>query len=66
MESYIDQNNLVDRYDYVGSTIGTASVNQKNRTMLIVVQLAFEKVLIKAQAEVYIHLSQQIPKLIRV
>ncbi len=43
MENYIDQNNLRDRYDYVGSTIGTASVNQKNRTMLIVCSLHLRK-----------------------
>ena len=43
MENYIDQNNLRDRYDYVGSTIGTAYVNQKNRTMLIVCSLHLRK-----------------------
>ncbi|AJI72591.1 conserved hypothetical protein [Francisella tularensis subsp. novicida GA99-3548] len=51
MENYIDQNNLRDRYDYVGSAIGTASVNQTNSNYVDSAQLAFEKALIKAQAE---------------
>ncbi|AJI47280.1 hypothetical protein IB633_07390 [Francisella philomiragia] len=51
MESYIDQNNLRDKYDYVGSAIGTASVNQTNSNYVDSAQLAFEKALIKAQAE---------------
>lgn len=51
MENYINQNNLRDRYDYVGSAIGTASVNQTNSNYVNSVQLAFEKALIKAQAE---------------
>ncbi|WP_239231572.1 DUF6844 domain-containing protein, partial [Comamonas aquatica] len=40
-----------DRYDYVGSAIGTASVNQTNSNYVDSAQLAFEKALIKAQAE---------------
>ncbi|GAB4223088.1 MAG: hypothetical protein Kow0076_5200 [Francisella sp.] len=51
MESYIDKNNLRDKYDYVGSAIGTASVNQTNSNYVDSAQLAFEKALIKAQAE---------------
>ena len=51
MENYIDQNNLRDRYDYVGTEIGTASVNQTNSNYVDSVQLAFEKALINAQAE---------------
>lgn len=51
MEGYIDQNNLRDKYDYVGSAIGVASVNQTNSNYVDSAQLAFEKALIKAQAE---------------
>lgn len=51
MEGYIDQNNLRDKYDYVGSAIGTASFNQTNSNYVDSAQLAFEKALIKAQAE---------------
>ncbi|AIT09985.1 hypothetical protein LO80_08395 [Candidatus Francisella endociliophora] len=51
MEGYIDQNNLRDKYDYVGSAIGVASMNQTNSNYVDSAQLAFEKALIKAQAE---------------
>ena len=51
MEAYIDQNNLRDKYEYVGSAIGTSSQNQANSNYVDSAQLAFEKSLIKAQAE---------------
>ncbi|QLE78872.1 hypothetical protein FLM55_03600 [Francisella sp. Scap27] len=51
MEGYIDENNLRDRYDYVGSAIGVSSQNQTNSNYVDSAQLAFEKALIKAQAE---------------
>ncbi|MGQ4001415.1 hypothetical protein QIW49_08585 [Francisellaceae bacterium CB300] len=51
MEGYIDQNDLRDKYDYVGSAIGTSSQNQANSNYVDSAQLAFEKALIKAQAE---------------
>ncbi|MDE4980351.1 hypothetical protein NAI42_10940, partial [Francisella tularensis subsp. holarctica] len=51
MVNYIDQNYLRDRYDYVGSSIGTASVNQTNSNYVYSAHLEFEKALIKAQAE---------------
>ncbi len=51
MESYIDQNDLRDKYDYLGSAIGTSSQNQANSNYVDSAQLAFEKALIKAQAE---------------
>lgn len=51
MEGYIDENNLRDKYDYVGSAIGTSSQNQTNSNYVDSAQLAFEKAIIKAQAE---------------
>lgn len=51
MEGYIDKNNLRDKYEYVGSAIGTSSQNQANSNYVDSAQLAFEKALIKAQAE---------------
>lgn len=51
MEGYIDQNDLRDKYEYVGSAIGTASVNQTNSNYVDSAQMAFEKALIKAQAD---------------
>lgn len=51
MEGYIDQNNLRDKYDYVGSAVGVASMNQTNSNYVDSAQLAFEKALIKAQSE---------------
>lgn len=51
MESYIDKNDLRDRYEYVGSAIGASSKNQANSNYVDSIQLAFEKALIKSQAE---------------
>lgn len=51
MEGYIDQNDLRDKYEYVGSAIGVASVNQTNSNYVDSAQMAFEKALIKAQAD---------------
>ncbi|WP_150466598.1 DUF6844 domain-containing protein [Francisella sp. SYW-9] len=51
MEGYIDQDDLRDKYEYVGSAIGVASVNQTNSNYVDSAQMAFEKALIKAQAD---------------
>ncbi|QIW09627.1 DUF6844 domain-containing protein [Francisella sp. LA112445] len=51
MEGYIDENNLRDKFEYVGSAIGVASVNQTNSNYVDSAQMAFEKALIKAQAD---------------
>ncbi|MFC4892631.1 DUF6844 domain-containing protein [Pseudofrancisella aestuarii] len=51
MEAYINENNLRDKYAYVGSAVGEASFNQTNSNYTDGVQIAFEKSLIKAQAE---------------